>query len=961
MLRKLFTALTAFAIASSSLVAANPASATDYLGCSPEGRGTVEQPYWICSASDFQQIVDYDDHVWALTRDIDFTGVTINPALFRGELMGNGYALKNVTLDANNRTNVGLFSEIVTGAYVHDVELKNFNITGASGGYVGLLAGNISGRVERVKVGGSINLNNGSIVGGLAGQVTGGFLTKNVLVNTSIASATPGFIGGVFGAATDVNPSLTPSEGLGQMQNIIFNGHIAALTQAGSIVGNMNLSGDPDAPLCVGTSSVFSVEGTMESQSGIGCTHQLPLGEIQEATRETEGFQNFDTEAWLFGDSFSLPILRAFPEAPGRPGVPSIMPGPGGFIVTFGGGFNGGSQITSYTIQIRRAGEPWSNAYYQPVADFSAFIDVPEDGIGYQVRVRTTNAIGDSEWVEARELARAGESIQPISLAAPQLVLPAMQDYNSTFTRALTLQDGKTAVPWIGYADDGNIQGIGVSRLDDQGRPTNHQNVAFVDSPKKMTFGSYGRSMVQTTDGDIVLVWIETDPSVDGNRRTSKLFSARSSDGYSWTVPVQVGNTLTYFTRAAQCQWEEYCGYTDLEVQADGSNGVAVMATYPVPTTEDAPAEQPAAVRLVSFSNLNTAAWSQETVVATSGYIDGVSVVGLKAGFLATWTDSALKSAFMAKPATGKFTTPKSIGTTGLNPFGYLVQRNATTVSEVWIEGEQGNTIRMRDYNLKTKRWATTAITLATYTGQILDFTPYSGQNGNIGLAYAYGSNNVSTLKYVNVINGKTVSTEQTIYSGPRMVQNVDIVQSASDSAVVAYTLFNDEIGLSYLAATDEKQFAPSIQVPTIMTSSTGTQLLMNSRGKIMQVAYTGQYGPTGVGIEATAISAISSPVTARSLSITGLAKVGKTLAAATPEWTSYSPITSVKYAWYRCNTELDLSQGIVGNCIAIPKANKSKYKLTKADKGKYITFATTAVSVSGTSRQFANVTSRVG
>ena len=59
---------------------------------------------------------------------------------------------------------------------------------------------------------------------------------------------------------------------------------------------------------------------------------------------------------------------------------------------------------------------------------------------------------------------------------------------------------------------------------------------------------------------------------------------------------------------------------------------------------------------------------------------------------------------------------------------------------------------------------------------------------------------------------------------------------------------------------------------------------------------------------------------------ISGTAKVGKTLKAKTGSW---SPKPAFSYRWYRSGT-------------AIPGATKASYKLTKADKGKRITVKVT-------------------
>ena len=69
---------------------------------------------------------------------------------------------------------------------------------------------------------------------------------------------------------------------------------------------------------------------------------------------------------------------------------------------------------------------------------------------------------------------------------------------------------------------------------------------------------------------------------------------------------------------------------------------------------------------------------------------------------------------------------------------------------------------------------------------------------------------------------------------------------------------------------------------------------------------------------------------------ITGKAKVGKTLSVGKLTWASAKP-TKTTYQWYRCTTPVASGAAIASDCKAISGAKKSSYKQTTSDKKKYI------------------------
>jgi hypothetical protein len=78
---------------------------------------------------------------------------------------------------------------------------------------------------------------------------------------------------------------------------------------------------------------------------------------------------------------------------------------------------------------------------------------------------------------------------------------------------------------------------------------------------------------------------------------------------------------------------------------------------------------------------------------------------------------------------------------------------------------------------------------------------------------------------------------------------------------------------------------------------------------------------------------------------VTGTAKVAKTLTAAKGTWTGY-PTPTLRYQWYVCTRAVTAARSTVpSTCKRITGATRSTYKLTSAQRGKYV-----AVLVTGTS-----------
>jgi hypothetical protein len=135
---------------------------------------------------------------YALKSDIDLSGVDWKPIEgFTGHLIGNGYAIKNMTINADV-DNVGLFS-ILEGT-VEDLRIENANVT-VSGVHknIGILCGTLYAPNQSVTVSGTVTGEKCTYVGGVAGYAD---LGRNPTLEgmTNKAKVTGfDYTGGIFG------------------------------------------------------------------------------------------------------------------------------------------------------------------------------------------------------------------------------------------------------------------------------------------------------------------------------------------------------------------------------------------------------------------------------------------------------------------------------------------------------------------------------------------------------------------------------------------------------------------------------------------------------------------------------------------------------------------------------------------------------------------------------------------
>lgn len=130
----------------------------------------VDDSNSIKTADDLRQLSN-SNGVFQLKNDIDLAGKDWTPITgFSGTLLGNGYSIKNLTINTSS-SNVGLFDSM--SGSILKLKLENVDIE-VQGGYenIGAICGSTSGSINGCEVTGSIKATKCTNVGGIVGQVS---------------------------------------------------------------------------------------------------------------------------------------------------------------------------------------------------------------------------------------------------------------------------------------------------------------------------------------------------------------------------------------------------------------------------------------------------------------------------------------------------------------------------------------------------------------------------------------------------------------------------------------------------------------------------------------------------------------------------------------------------------------------------------------------------------------------
>ncbi len=168
------------------------------------GDGTPGNPYKIGTAADMVSLTEYGS-IWhkhiILTSDLDMSGLFVRPignsaVRFTGTFDGQGFVIRNLTINLPNKDNVGLFGCLGDGGEITGLTIENIDIYGMK--FVGGLVGyNSKGLISNCDIAGYVEGGSSSFVGGLVGMSLGGEISN--CRSSADVSGQGGAIGGLVG------------------------------------------------------------------------------------------------------------------------------------------------------------------------------------------------------------------------------------------------------------------------------------------------------------------------------------------------------------------------------------------------------------------------------------------------------------------------------------------------------------------------------------------------------------------------------------------------------------------------------------------------------------------------------------------------------------------------------------------------------------------------------------------
>lgn len=198
---------------------------------------TVISSTSITSIDTLKSIANDPKGTYLLDADIDLSGAEWTPiSSFEGKLIGNGHTIKNLTVTSFTTKNVGLFDTVKENAEISDLTLENVSIISASTAEsIGALAGLLNGKVTNVSVTGKIESAGSTAVGGIVGATTS---LDSTLTSCSFNGSILGGkgVGGILGG--------NETNGDAIIDGCSVTGSVSGLSSVGGIVGSLASPGD---------------------------------------------------------------------------------------------------------------------------------------------------------------------------------------------------------------------------------------------------------------------------------------------------------------------------------------------------------------------------------------------------------------------------------------------------------------------------------------------------------------------------------------------------------------------------------------------------------------------------------------------------------------------------------------------------------------------------------------------
>ena len=214
----------------------------------------VAQGYQVIkTVDDLNNIRNNPKGKYILMNDIDLSGYNWEPMDFNGTLDGNGYVIKNLTINKSTEDNVGFIRNGGANSNVCNLGLENINITGHNnvGGFAGGLA-----YITNCYVTGKVNGNQyvGGLIGatGVSTYINNCYSAADVYGNSSVGGLLGNGSSSIKNSFTLGNVSGNRTVG-GIAGYNAGGGHISYCYVVGRVTGTTNVGG-----IMGGTGNTFS-------------------------------------------------------------------------------------------------------------------------------------------------------------------------------------------------------------------------------------------------------------------------------------------------------------------------------------------------------------------------------------------------------------------------------------------------------------------------------------------------------------------------------------------------------------------------------------------------------------------------------------------------------------------------------------------------------------------------------
>lgn len=235
-------------------------------------RGTAQSPIIICDKEQLAEIPTYSTRHYRLEQDISlaFGGFTkITPTSFGGVFDGNKHALHGYINDSLT-TSYGLFSQIIAGATVKNLDLANFHLNSTDDNLS--ILGTNYGTLENIRAVASSLSTDLKTVGGIA-SLNAGTMTK-IYADMSVTGL--GVVGGIVGSnagtMSDIVSEVRVSgngSGSSAGADVGFGGVVglnSGLISKATFAGSLFIGGTPWDPSQIGGLAGYNDGGITDSE-----------------------------------------------------------------------------------------------------------------------------------------------------------------------------------------------------------------------------------------------------------------------------------------------------------------------------------------------------------------------------------------------------------------------------------------------------------------------------------------------------------------------------------------------------------------------------------------------------------------------------------------------------------------------------------------------------------------------